>query len=291
MKRKLLIAGAVVLPLFGMLILAVSWWQYPGHVVKASLGKLGAAKTQQFDASLVINNTEASQNLVGQQAQVQLLLGGEFERRQDERDSLAADVRLITETEGLTVNIEAATRFIGDKAYLQITKSPPSLPVLIQLKNQWLELPRGDAATAETAKPTGPLFINVQRIGRDEKIDGQTVTAYTADATAGAIVRLLDNMADILGTRLTAEQIDNVRRGITGIETVPVQLWITPFSHELVKLSSTLTVPGSNTITFELKPTDRNKLVEITVPEGAVTLEGAIAGLQQAGSSSAEQGQ
>jgi hypothetical protein len=278
MKKRVLIASVAV----ALLIVSVAaawWWRRPANVVAGALAELGSAETQKFDARLIIDNAQASQGLIGQEAEVQLLMQGAYERQEQERDSLAATIQLVTGTEGLTLRVEGETRFIGDQAYVRIEKAPPAFPLLAQLKGQWLELPRGAAPSDSAAAPDGPLFMKVERNGRD-RLDGQATTLYTAEATAAAVVNMLDHVADILGTRLTADQIDGIRQGITGVDTVPVRLWVTPWSHELVKLATTLTVPGGNTIVFELKPTDRNRDVEIAVPEGALSLEGTVAGLQ-----------
>jgi hypothetical protein len=254
------------------------WWrQRPGNVAGDALAKLGAARTQRFNANLTIDNPTTTQ--AGQAAQVQLLLDGEFQRQEEQRDSLAAKVQLVTETEGLAIRIEGDTRFIGDKAYVRIATAPQTFPLLVQLKDRWLELPRGGAAGEGAATGEELLFTEVRRSGT-ETVNGARVAVYSAQATSAAVVRLLDNIADILGTRLTAEQIAGIQQGINGVETVPLTLKITPWTHELVELSTTLAIPGSNTVHFTLKPRDRNESFDITVPEGATTLEGAVAGLQ-----------
>jgi hypothetical protein len=256
------------------------WWrQRPAAVAEDALTKLGTARTQRFNAALTIDNTSASAGQLAQAAQVQLLLDGEFQRQEEERDSLSAKVQLATETEGLAIRIEGDTRFIGDKAYVRIATAPQTFPVLVQLKDKWVELPRGGAGEQGAAPTEGLLFMEVEKTG-SETVDDRRVSVYSAQATSAAVVRLLDNIADILGTRLTAEQIAGIQQGITGVETVPLTLKVTPWSHELIELSTTLAIPGSNTVSFTLKPRDRNEALTITPPDGAVTLENAVAGLE-----------
>lgn len=210
---------------------------------------------------------------------MQLHLDGAFTRRDSERAALTADIQLVTETEGITLRVEGITRFLDDKAYVRITKAPSTFPLLEKLKDQWLELPRGGQTGETAASQESDLFTSVVRLRR-EKLDDHSVTVYRAQATSQAIVRLLDGIASVLGTRLTAAQIDGIRQGVAADSTVPVEVWASPWTHELRRLSAVLKVPNTNTISFALTLTDRNKPVDIAQPEGATTLEGIVAGLQ-----------
>ena len=259
-----------------MLILAgLWWWQRPSRVVTAAVEKLGAAQTQQFKADLQLANAPAGEALLGQPSEVQLLLQGAFERKADQRDSLTSAVQLITATEGLTLRVEGETRFIGDQAYVRIISSPPTFPVLVQLKDTWLSLPRGADSSASEARLPEQLFTEVDRVG-SEKVNDRRATKYSAQATSEAVVQLLDSIADLLGTRLTDEQINNIRQSVAGGSTVPIDIWVSPVSRELIKLAATLTIPGSNTIGFTFEPSARNEPVDISVPENPVSLETAL---------------
>lgn len=277
MRRRYLIIFIVIIAT--ALLATVWWWRRPERVLTAAVVKLASAKTQRFTADLSIANSGVAEQLLGQQATVVMRLNGAFARRESERDALTADVQLVTETEGITLRIEGATRFVGEKAYVRITKAPATFPLLEQLKDKWIELPRGGQSPASSASSDGDLFTIIEKGGRT-KIEGHSTTVYNAQATSQAVIRLLDGIADVLGTRLTAEQIDGVRQSVAADATVPVELWATPWTHELRRLSASLQVPNQNNISFVLTLADRNRSQDIAAPENAQTLEGIVAGLQ-----------
>ncbi len=277
MRRRYLIIFTVIIT--AAILAAVWWWRRPERVVTAAVVKLADAKTQRFTADLTIANSGAAQQVLGQPATVVMRLNGAFARRESERDALTADVELVTETEGITLRVEGTTRFIGDKAYVHITTAPATFPLLAQLKDQWIELPRGGQSNDNSAASGDELFSTVDR-GSRTKIAGDWVTVYNANATGQAVIRLLDGIADVLGTRLTAEQIDGIRQAVAADATVPVEVWATPWTHELRRLSASLPVPNQTTISFVLTLAERNQAQDIAVPANAQTLEGIVAGLQ-----------
>lgn len=277
MRRRFWIIAVLVL--LAVLGTAIWWWRRPERVVDRAAAKLAAAETQAFTADLTIANSGAAEQLIGQPAAVKVRLNGAFARRESERDALTADVELVTETEGITLRVEGNTRFVGDKAYVRVTKAPATFPLLAQLKDRWIELPRGGESDSGSPAADAPLFASVERTG-GKKINGQSVIAYRAKATSQAVVRLLDGIADVLGTRLTAEQIDGLRQNIAAGTTVPVQLAVSPWTHELRELSATLSAANQNEISFSLQLSDRDRAQDIAAPDGAEPLEGIIAGLQ-----------
>lgn len=277
MRRRFLVISTVVL--VAVIVAAVWWWRHPEHVVAAAASKLAEAETQSFTADLTIANSGATEQLIGQRATVAVRLKGAFARRESERDALTADVELVTETEGITLRIEGNTRFVGDKAYVRITKAPATFPLLARLKDQWIELPRGGESEGSVTAANQPMFTKVERAGRTS-ISEQSATSFRAQATSQAVIRLLDGIADVLGTRLTAEQIDGIRQNVAADTTVPVQLAISPWTHEILQLSATLSAPNQNQISFVLTLADRNRSQDIAAPDGAQSLEGIVAGLQ-----------
>jgi len=255
----------IYLPVAVIVVLAALWyWQSPQRVATAAARGLGQADTQHFDAEIKIGNTEATTNLLGEAASVSLQVAGVFDRQEAGRDSLDADIILVTESESVSLKVEAEAKFIGDEAYVKINKSPAAFPALVELKGQWLVLPRGgDDNLGHTPGGSEALFTNVKRAGAGH---------LTAEATPAAFVSLLDNIANLLGTNLTAGQIDNIRSSLNQVDTVPVELDISSFSHELQQLSTTLNMPNQNTVEFTLALSERNQPTEITVPEGAKSL-------------------
>lgn len=273
MKRGLLITiigtGALLL-----LLGAGVWWaiQRPTKVVQDAFEGLATAKTEHFTAVVLLENTETTTQLLGEQGQMELRIEGEFERRENERDALAMMISLVSKTESVTVQVQGQMRFIGDEAYLLITKAPQALSPLAQLKNTWLRLPRGGEQTDEVKRSTEQLFTNIKREGK-EKIGSATTNKYAATATADAIVSLLDGIADIFGTNLTNEQIAGIQQSLTGVDNIPVELWITPLGHELKQVKTVLAIPGSNTVDFTLTLSDQNKQAAIEAPESSQTIE------------------
>ncbi len=257
---------AVLVLLVGSLAV---YWTRPSRVVEDALAKLSASDTQRFYSTISVTNPAASIDILGEKASIDLLINGQFKREADRRDSLDATIQLTTKTETLTMLIEANTRFIGDQAFFQITKAPPSLPVLAQLKNIWIELPRGTQQSPSTLPDPETTFIDVKS-GSREDLDGTTVKIYHATATSAAVIRMMDAIAQVLGTHLTAEQITNIQQGIANAETVPIELAITPWTNEIRRISLNTTVPGSNNnMSIELKFIDRNAPVEIAAPADA----------------------
>lgn len=258
-------------------VVFVLFWIRPKKVVQDSLDNLAKSKTQVFNAVIFVSNPQASIDILGEQASVELTVDGVFRREDSARDSIDAVVKLTTKTETASMLIEVNTRFIGEQAYFQILRAPPTFPALVELKGQWIELPRGTQKEVSELSGSSEVFLEVEA-GEEREVDGVKVKTYKTVATAAAVVRMLDSVASILGTHLSAEQIGNIQQGIADAETLPVELAITPWSREIRQIRSSTTVPGSdNNMSIEFTFKDRNKPVEIIVPENAQTL-GSIAG-------------
>lgn len=280
---KRIVIRILILFIALLLVSFFIFWNRPSRIVDKAFVKLGASTTQHFYSAVSISNPAASVDILGEPASVDLLVDGKFKREVNQRDSLDATLQLTTKTETLTMLIEANTRFIGDQAYFQITKAPPSLPALSQLKNLWIEMPRGTQQAPSTLPAQTETFLTV-KAGPRQEIDGTKVKLYYATATSSAVIRMMDAIAKILGTHLTADQVNNIQQGVASAEMVPIELAITPWSNEIRRLSLATTVPGSNnTMSIEFKFTERDEPVEITVPPDAKSLSD-IAGINPANS-------
>lgn len=271
-KKIFLIVAAVAI-----LLCAIVWvWQRPSVVVKSALLKANQAETHVFKAIIDIQNNQATTALLGEEGKVRLELDGVFQEAADKNSSLQSQVTMNLQTDSVTLQLAGEVRFIEDKAYLLINKSPAVFPALAKLKGTWIELPRGAHEQIEENQPiTGELFSSVKYEGR-EKRDGQTVLHYGTMATQVAIVRMMDSIAQLLGTQLTEQQLTSLRDGMAQVKEVPVEVWVTPFAHELQGIKATLAVPGGNTLQFELLLKDRNKAVQISKPENALTADKAF---------------
>jgi len=265
MSKRVIIR--IVLAIVALTVVSgVVYWTRPSREVDSALTNLAESDTQHFYSTISISNPSASVDILGEPASIELLINGQFKRESEQRDSLEATVQLTTKTETLTMLVEANTRFIGDQAYFQITKAPPSLPVLAQLKNVWIELPRGTQQEPSSLPAPEDTFVQV-KAGPRQELDGITVKTYQATATSTAVIRMMDAIAQVLGTHLTAEQIASIQQGIANADTVPIELAITPWTNEIRRLSLQTTVPGSNNnMNIEIKFTDRNDPVAISAP-------------------------
>lgn len=268
-----LVAGAATIVVIGGLVFA----NQPSRVAEGAIDKLAQATTGKFVATLQLENAQATQQVLGEQGTVEVQLDGVFSRgKENERDQLKADVVVTTKTESVSVTLEGEARFVNDKAYLYIKKSPPALGAFTQLKGQWLELPRGET-TQPAAHVTLPddLFTNVTRVGTDN-LDGTSVVKYTATAHEAAVVRMMDSIAALLGTRLTDAQVNSIRGSVQKVGQVPVELWIKRWGSELTQLSALIAVPDGNKMRFTLRLTELNSKVEITAPDNAKPINEAV---------------
>jgi hypothetical protein len=259
---------------------ALLYGQRPTRVAEAAITTLSEARTARFAATLQLENAQATQQQLGELGTVEITLDGVFERRDNEPDAIAADVAFATKTESISVTVDGEVRFVGDKAYVNIEKTPPTFAALNQLKGQWLFFERGAGPEAPTANETAASFVSVKRKGTSE-VNGEPVVLYEAVATDEAVIAMMDGIAELLGTRLTQDQITDLRNSVTKVGQVPVELKVRRWSNELRQLSTVLEVPGGNTVRFTLTPKELNTPVEITEPDGAVSLNEAVAALQQ----------
>ncbi len=255
-------------------VISFIWWrQRPMRVVEEAAQKLVEAQTQRFSSVVKIENSQATKDILGEQATVELAVDGVYARQKDARDSVDAHVVLTTKTESVTLLVEGNIKFIGDKAYFEITKAPLAFPALVQLKGMWVEIPRGAGVADSKLKSDEKLFTEVKR-GRTWEGQGKKARVYQVTATRAAVILTLDGIAKILGTHLSDAQIGSIRDGIASTDTVPVEMAIAPWQRELYQIKTATKVPGNNNnVSVEINFSDRDKKVEIAVPEGARKLE------------------
>lgn len=278
MRKKTALIIFTLLVSISLLAFALFWLR-PAKVVQDAFTKLATSDTQSFNAIISISNPQASLDILGEQASIQLDVNGKFKRENDKQDSLEAAVKLTTKTETVTMIMEANIIFIGEQAYFQIIKAPPAFPALAQLKGQWIEIPRGMQEEVKKTPVSGKIFLDIKSNERLE-INGVSTKIYKTTATSAAVVRMLDSIASILGTNLSEKQKNEIQKGVADTETIPVNLAIAPWSREIRQIKSYTVIPSTKSaITIEFTFTDRNQPVIINAPDNAQTLSN-IAGLK-----------
>lgn len=255
MSRGIVLGVAISLIVIIAGAYAVS--QRPQRVVDSAAQKLASAQTQHFHAEISLGKTPASDALLKEATDLTLTLDGSFDRRGEARDSLVSNVTINAKSDSVTLEIAGELRFIDDEAYLFVKKAPAAIPLLARLKDQWAELPRGQASETTTGPMSGPLFTKAKKVGRG---------TYEAVATETGIVSFMNHIAQILGTQLTGEQIGQLRQNIASVESLPVQFQVTPWSRKLARLEVQL--PGSG-VKYTISFSDRNKIVNHEAPSDA----------------------
>ncbi len=266
--KLLLLIGLLVIILVGIFV----YVNRPSAVADRALGKLAAAQTANFSARINLANSSSTEQLLGEAGTVDIGLKGQWKREQGP-DALATHIALTTQTDSLSVKIEGEIRLLADKIYWQITTTPQAFPALVRLKDQWVVIGREqDTAEEKPVQIKGHVFTTVKRAG-SEAINGVPTVHYTAIASEGTMIRLMDGLADVLGTSLSAAQIEQVKASVARVPNVPVELWVKRFSSELKQLRISLAVPDGNTVQFTLTFDSLNEPVTVEAPAGAKTLQ------------------
>jgi hypothetical protein len=254
------------------------WFNTHASIDKA-MNNLSYLKTSEYTAHVVLNNTSATQQLLGENGTIDITLAGAFDRKVQPAN-LQAELNLAVKTNSVSLGLDGELKMIKDKFYAIINTAPASIPLFAQLKGQWIEMPRNASNTNSSVElPSTNLLTKITRVG-NESINNENTVHYKAVATSDAIVAMTTNMAHIIGSQLTSAQADEIRAGVTKTGDVPVDLWITPWSNQMRKMSAVIPVPNSNTINFDLTLINGNKSVDITVPQGAETLQQAAKNAQ-----------
>lgn len=273
---------ALIILLLLLLVVGVgayAYWYRPQAVVQRAIAQLGKTNTAHYQAKVTFESSPAAGQGQTDNGSVEVDLDGAYERAVQGKDSITANAQLLSKAEGIAVTTEGEARLIGDKVYFLIKTTPSTLPALVALRGQWIELPRNDGAGSDEAKSLPITFANVSWPKR-EKIDSAGVSVYQANAAPDTIIRLMDELAGVLGTSLTSEQINSLRQSISQMKEIPVSIAVTPWRNELKQIK--IALPGTSTSSVQAILTfkDRNKPVSIEKPEKAMTLEQLRASMQ-----------
>lgn len=266
MSHRHQIILAVVLICAGVLAAFFYIYQRPRAVVERAVRELATTPRQNFTADLRLENSQATQAALKEKGTVAVHLQGNYDRSTP-RPTLASDVEITIKTESVSLQLSGEARLLEDKFYLLISKTPPLWPVLQTLKGQWIELPRGGHQDNATSIADGQLLVSVKRMGKNQ---------YQTQVTQAGVIRFMNALAEIMGTELSNQQLNELRRGIGQIEQLPVTLTITPFTHRLERLETTIAPPNGNNIHFGLQLEPTANTIVVTAPEGATTLESAL---------------
>ena len=264
--------SAWLVPAFLLLILVaiIGYTLRSSAVVDRALRRLSLLGSAHVVATVELTNADATQALIGEQGVVTLTFDGDMRRSATGPDEAAGDVLMSIATDSVRLEAEGQLRLIEDTLYLLVEQAPPVFPALVQLKGQWIALPRGGTGAAMTTRATAEPFSGYRRIGRDGEIGA---THYRAEATGDAVVGLMDELADFLGTELSTEQVDSLKTSLDRSQAVPVDVWIKLFTQKIVRLEATIEAVSGNVVRFALDVSDHNKPVTLAKPAGAKTIE------------------
>lgn len=266
MSRRHQTIIAISLLVAGLLAIFFYVYQRPRAMAERAIHNLATNPAQNFTADLQLENSQAAQAAFKEKGTMAVRLQGNYDRSTP-RPALASAVEVTIKTESVSLQLSGEARLREDKFYLLISKTPPIWPSLQALKDQWVELPRGGHQNSATNVAPGQLFASVKRTGKNQ---------YQALATQVGVVRFMNALAEIMGTELSDQQLTELRRGIGQLEQLPVTLTITPFTHRLVRLETTIAPPNGNNVRFVLQLEPTANPMAISVPEGAITLESAL---------------
>ena len=268
-RLRILIVLALIL---AAVIGAVLYLYRPAAAAQRSLERLSEVATATFNAQLHLTNSESTQRLLGEEGTVDVDLKGAWAQAEGP-DSLATDIVLTTHTDSMSFKVQGEVRLLADQLYFQITKTPQAFPILVQLRDQWVVMPRGATPEGEgAAADITPTLAAVNRQGI-EVIDGVPTVHYTAIASAETMVSLMDGLAGVLGTSLSEAQINQIKESVAQANSVPLDLWVERWSSEPKQLRLSVTVPDGNTVEFTIQFTSLNEPVAIEAPAGALTLQ------------------
>lgn len=261
--------GLIIIILLVLVVLGTGIFYYrPSAVAARAVQKLADAKTAAFKSEISIKSVTAQ----GRQNDTVITLDGVYDKSnvQGKLPFMQSKFGGEIKTQGLTLNISGEARLL-DQMYVHIDQAPPVLPALVQLENKWIAIPRSEALqTADTSKASP--FTEVKWSGFGSPT-GQMSLHYTAKATSTAVTGLLNNVASIIGTTLTPDQLKGIADNVTQAGNIPVDLWVSPVGNQINQISGTIPLPNQSSFSLKLSFSDENKLVNIAKPEGAQTLQ------------------
>lgn len=268
--------GAWLVPAVLLLVLVaiIGYTLRPSAVVDRAIRRLALLGSAQIVATVELTNAEATEALIGEQGVVTLVFDGAMRRSAEGPDEAAGDLTMTIATDSVQLEAQGQLRLIGDTLYLLVEQAPPVFPALVQLKGQWLALPRGTGSFTATDREDAEPFVSYQRVARDSAAGA---TRYRVEATGDAVVGLMDELADFLGTELSTEQVNALANSLDRSRTVPVAIWIKPFTQKVVRLEAALAAVSGNVVRFALDVAAHNEPVTITIPADARTIEQIVA--------------
>lgn len=266
MPRRHQFILAISLLVSGLVLALVYAYQRPRPLVEQAVRRAAVQTTQHFIVDLRLENSPTASAALPEKGAVEVHLDGDYDRTK-QRPALATVVEVAIKTDSLSLQLSGEARLLEDKFYLLLNKTPPLWPALQAIKGQWVERPRGGQSANATTLPDGQLFTSVQRLGKNQ---------YQVIATRAAILHFMNSLAATLGTALSPQQLDELRRGLGQMEQLPVTLTITPLTHRLQRLETTIAPPAGNRAHFVLQLAPPRSAVVIAAPAGAITLEAAL---------------
>ena len=251
----------------------------PQAVLDRALENAAETHYGKYTAVLGLDNTSATEQLLGEPATLEFIADGTFDRSPGKRSSVSTQLAVTAKTDTLSLRMIGEARLIGDEAYINLVQVPSALTALAPFKGRWISLNRGGTQdTPNITQNEQEIFTSVNYAGR-ETLNNESVVKYTADATPESAVRMFDQVASILGTNLTSEQTVSLRQNLATMEDVSVQLWVNPLKSQLRRISAHATAPNGNAISFEVGLIPLQTAPSIATPENAVTWEQIVSTL------------
>ena len=271
MKKRYLFLTLIVLLIIG----AIAIQFRPRAVVSRSLQNISNLKTAHVVINIGIANSAATQQLLGEEGAVNLIIDGQYDKQTSGSDNMAANINLSISTESVSVTINGDVRLIDDKIYLLVKKAPAALPILEQFKGRWISFDR----TVQNIKQPNPtpftdLFTTVDQQGI-AKINKQTTIHYSLQATNQAVIQFMNSIANILGSSLSHDQLQALQSDIATNTSLPVDIYVGLWRNNIRQITSQLQVSGGNDIKLTMLIDEPNQPVEMVAPQ-AITIEDLV---------------
>lgn len=276
MRQKVGIIIAASALLLGAAIVGWQYFKSPSRVVERAINELAASDSKLFEANVRLENTQATQAVLGERGQLELTTQGSFKRTAEAAPSVESQFTLTARSESVSVQLAGQVRLIEDQVFLMLEKVPAAFPLLNTLKGRWLELPRGAHSTEPTLEPPKPLLHQVTYQG-SETINDKKTYQYTAQAPQDTAVYFVNGLVRMLGSRLTEEHINQLKAGAAQQGAVPIEIWVAPLSHKLRQLHLQLGGASQNNIDITIRFNEVTKEPQIEKPGGSRTFEEILA--------------
>lgn len=271
-KRYSFLTLIIILVVISVLVVQLR----PSAVLNRSIQKLSQLKTAHIITHVTLANSSTTQQLLGEEGAVNLIIDGQYAKQASEPDNLAAHINLTISTDSVSVTIDGEARLINDKIYLLVNKAPAAIPTLEQIKGRWISFDR----TAQNTTPKSDsvaiadLFTDVQQQGI-ATINGQKTVHYNVQATKQAVIQFVDTLANVLGSRLSKDQLQTLEQDITTNSLLPTDIYISFWPNNIRQITSHLQAPSGNDINLSVLIDKPNQPVQIETPQ-AITIEDLI---------------